>query len=256
MGSSIVDGMLKSKRFEANQLKVILPSHSPDSQKVQNLFKVQVFSEIPPSIVPSAILFAVKPQTFPEIISYYSNALSPETLIISIAAGKSISYFKKYFPNNKIVRTMPNLNAMVGYGSTVGVASDELSDIQVQLVENIFTSVGSFTWVKDENLIDPVTAISGSGPAYYYLFTELLETAALELGLPAELAQKLARETFIGSAHTLEKSDQKVAELRKAVTSPGGTTEAALKTFSDKNALSELIKKATKAAADRGRELV
>ncbi|MFI4984168.1 MAG: pyrroline-5-carboxylate reductase [Rickettsiales bacterium] len=253
MGGSIVDGMLKSKRFETEQIKVILPFHSPDSKKVQTRYNIQVFSEIPKAVVPRAVIFAVKPQTFPEIIPYYSSVLPKSTLIISIAAGKSISFFKKHFPKNKIVRTMPNLNAMVGYGSAVGVTQDELDSSQRQLVENIFGSVGSFSWVDDESLIDAVTAISGSGPAYYFLFTELLEKAAIGLGLPAGLAKNLARETFIGSAHTLENSDQAVADLRAAVTSKGGTTEAAMEVLSEP--LKILIEKATIAATKRGKDL-
>jgi pyrroline-5-carboxylate reductase len=255
MGGAIVSGMLESKNFKANQITAVLPSHSQDFLKLSQNFHINLKTEYEKDEIADIVIFAVKPQTLDEIIPEYAPLISKNSTIVSICAGKTIQYFSKYFLDHEIVRTMPNLNAMVGKGSTVGYSNKEITKEKKEVIEKIFGSIGSFTWVNDENIIDPVTAISGSGPAYYFLFTELLAKAGEEIGLPKELAMKLARETFIGSAAVLEKSEQRIEDLRQAVTSPNGTTEAALKTFISNEELSKLILQAAKAASDRAKEL-
>lgn len=255
MGGAIVSGMLESKNFQANQITAVLPNDSPDISRLTAKFNINVKTEYPKTEKVDAVVVAVKPQILDDIMPEYSAKIHQDTLVISICAGKTIEYFSRFLEPHAIVRTMPNLNGMVGYGSTVGCVNKAIYSDKKKIVEDIFNSVGSYTWVNDEKLIDPVTAISGSGPAYYFLFTELLAQAGEKLGLPSDLAQKLARETFIGAGAVLKSNDEPPSELRKSVTSPGGTTEAALKTFTSNSDLKKLIEDATFAAKKRGEEL-
>jgi pyrroline-5-carboxylate reductase len=255
MGGAIVSGMLRSKNFQVEQITAVLPLHSFDYTKVSESLKIKVIDNLPKDAKADIIIFAVKPQILNEILPTYQNLISESTLLVSICAGKTLKYFAQYFPKNKIVRTMPNLNAIAGAGSTVGVANTELSAEQNKAVEQIFKSIGSYTWIEDEKLIDPVTAISGSGPAYYFLFTELLAHAGEKLGLPKHLAEQLAQETFIGSGAILASGTKAPKEWREAVTSPKGTTAAALDTFNSDNILQKIIEDATNAASNRAKEL-
>ncbi len=255
MGGAIVSGMLKSQNFQVEQITAVLPRHSVDYSKVSPNLQIKVIEEFPQNAKADVLIFAVKPQILAEILPEYQNKISPNTLIVSICAGKTIKFFSDYFPHNKIIRTMPNLNAMALKGSTVGIANAEISEIQKSTVEKIFNSIGSFTWIEDERLIDPVTAISGSGPAYYFLFTELLAIAGEKLGLPKHLAEQLAQETFIGSGAILASGNKTPKELREAVTSPKGTTAAALDTFNSDHILQKIIEDATHAASMRAKEL-
>ncbi len=255
MGSAIVSGMLRSKNFQVEQITAVLPLHSFDYTKVSESLQIKVIDNFPENTQADVLIFAVKPQILSEILPEYQKKISQDTLIVSICAGKTIKYFSDYFPHNKIIRTMPNLNAMALKGSTVGIANTEISEIQKSTVEKIFRSIGSYTWIEDERIIDPVTAISGSGPAYYFLFTELLAIAGEKLGLPKQLAEQLARETFVGSGAILASGNKTPKELREAVTSPKGTTEAALDIFNSDHVLQKIIEDATHAASNRAKEL-
>ncbi len=255
MGGAIVSGMLKSKNFKVEQITAVLPRHSVDFSKVSQTYKINVIDNLPVEVKADIIIFAVKPQILDEILPAYQKLISEDTLLLSICAGKTLKYFSQYFPKNKIVRTMPNLNAVVGLGSSVGIANAKLTTEQIDVVEKIFKSTGSYTWISDENLIDAVTAISGSGPAYYFLFTELLAQAGEKLGLPQELAQQLAQETFVGSGAILASGNKTPKEWREAVTSPKGTTAAALDTFNSEKRLQIIIENATRSATNRAKEL-
>lgn len=255
MGGAIVSGMLRSKNFQVEQITAVLPLHSLDYTKVSESLKIKVIDNFPLGAKADIVIFAVKPQILNEILPTYQKLISESTLLLSICAGKTLKYFSQYFPNNKIVRTMPNLNAVVGLGSTVGIVNAKLTAEQIDAVEKIFKSIGSYTWIDDENLIDPVTAISGSGPAYYFLFTELLAQAGEKLGLPKELAQQLSQETFVGAGAILASGNKTPKEWREAVTSPKGTTAAALDTFNSENRLQKIIDEATTAASSRAKEL-
>lgn len=256
MGSAIVSGMLKSPDFNAEQISTVLPPLSPDILKVQNSLKIRIYNELPKNKDFDIIFFAVKPQTLPSILPIYKEALrGKRAIIISIVAGKSAAYFREFFPNAKIVRTMPNLNAMYGKGSTVGIYDKALTSNEKETIEKIFTSIGHFYWSEDESVMDAVTAISGSGPAYYFAFTEYLTAAAEKIGIPKALAKNLAEETFIGAAEVLSKANKSPAELRAAVTSKGGTTEAALESFNKEDAFSKLIQNAVTSAKNRAKEL-
>lgn len=202
------------------------------------------------------IMFAVKPQIMQVALAGLNGvALKPDAFLISVAAGLPINLMQKWLgAAHPMVRVMPNTPALVGAGVSGLFASDEVSEAQRQLSESILRAVGSVIWVDDEALIDSVTAVSGSGPAYFFYFIEALEKAALQNGLNAEQAKILSLETAFGAAKLALESDVDAATLRERVTSPGGTTEAALKTFTDLN-FSDGIAKAVNAAAARAREL-
>ena len=202
------------------------------------------------------IVLAVKPQIMQLVLTAFKGvALKPDAFFVSVAAGLPITLMQKWLgAAHPMVRVMPNTPALVGAGVSGLFASDEVSEDQRQLAESLLRAVGSVIWVDEEALIDSVTAVSGSGPAYFFYFIEALEKAALENGLNAEQAKILSLETAFGAAKLALESDVGAAALRERVTSPGGTTEAALKTFAALN-ISDGIAEAVNAAAERAREL-
>lgn len=202
------------------------------------------------------VLFAVKPQLAEDILPLYKSFVSEQTIFISIMAGLSVASLKKHLGQEaKIVRTMPNLPASIHQGISVLYTEDDISNEQAHHAYDLMRAVGEAIWIDDEEKLHLVTALSGSGPAYFYAFVEALMNKAIELGLEPTLAEKLAENTFIGSAELLARSTKKSTDLRIEVTSPGGTTEAALKTLFEDRALSNLMKKALSAAAKRSQEL-
>jgi pyrroline-5-carboxylate reductase len=170
-------------------------------------------------------------------------------------AGKTLRAVGEMIGAAAVVRAMPNTPAAVRRGMTVAVANDLVSKAQQVLADALLAAVGDVAWVTDEALLDPVTAVSGSGPAYVFLLAELLEKAGVEQGLPPRLARSLARQTIIGSGALLAGTDEDAAALRVAVTSPGGTTERALAVLSADDAWPETISRAVKEATKRSREL-
>ncbi len=202
------------------------------------------------------IVLAVKPQVMQGALeSARGVRLKSGAFIVSVAAGLPIRLLEGWLGEQlPIVRVMPNTPALVGAGVSGLFASDQVSVEQKQAAESILRAVGSVVWVDKEELIDSVTAVSGSGPAYFFYFIEALERAALDSGLSAEDARLLSLETAFGAAKLALESSSNAATLRERVTSPGGTTEAALKVF-DKRSISDSIGEAVTAAADRAREL-
>ena len=177
----------------------------------------------------AAIIIAVKPQTALDAVPPLGLYVSKSTLVLSIMAGRTIGFLEKSLPpGTAIVRAMPNTPAAIGRGISVAVANAKVSARQRKLAGDLLAAIGKVEWVKDEGLIDAVTAMSGSGPAYVFLLTEAMTKAGIAAGLPAELAKRLARETVAGSGELLHRSDLDAATLRQNVTSPGGTTAAAL----------------------------
>ena len=256
MGSAIVACMLKSGHFRPFQVSAVIPSNSPHLQIAKDLGIKIIYDKIDSIEEFDILIFAVKPQTLPEILPHYKALIGDRSdkLIVSIAAGKKIDYFKSYFPKAPIVRVMPNINITIEKGATVGCASLNLSSEYKKQIEKIFGSAGFYSWIDDESKMDLVTAVSGSGPAYYFLFTELLSKVGEELGLPKELSAELAKHTFTGSASMLEESNYDPSILRQMVTSKGGTTEAAVNSF-ENNELRKLIKLAVESAIKRGNDL-
>ncbi|HEU0117188.1 MAG TPA: pyrroline-5-carboxylate reductase [Alphaproteobacteria bacterium] len=204
---------------------------------------------------PDVVLLAVKPQQMPTVLPAYGRF--KDSAFLSIAAGVPIAAMEKFLGGSfAVVRTMPNLPAKIGQGMTVAVANSRVTAEQKHLCDDIMRAVGETAWVEDEALIDAVTALSGNGPAYIFALCEALEKAGEELGLSKTLSMKLARQTVVGSSALLAQSHEAPDVMRKAVTSPGGTTEAALKEImANGNGLYELMLKGMKAAVARAREL-
>ncbi len=204
------------------------------------------------------LLLAVKPQQLETVARELAPTLSSPggPLLISIAAGIRTDTLRAWLGNDRlaVVRTMPNTPAMIQAGATALFAADGVSAAQRDTAEQIMRAVGLALWLDDESLMDAVTAVSGSGPAYYFLVMEAMETAAIELGLPADTAHLLTLQTALGAARMAMESNDGPATLRQKVTSPGGTTEAALQRLQD-GGLPRLFAEALKAAHERSVEL-
>jgi pyrroline-5-carboxylate reductase len=202
------------------------------------------------------MVLAVKPQSMAEALQQVKALAAPDTAILSIAAGVRLATLATAFPDKQaIVRAMPNTPAQVGMSMTVAVPNPHVSEASRATVGGLLRAIGEVAWISDEALIDAVTAVSGSGPAYVFLLAECLAAAAREAGLPQHLAAQLARQTVAGAGALLATSPLSPSELRKNVTSPGGTTEAALKVLMAKDGLEPLLKQAVAAAKKRSIEL-
>ena len=210
-------------------------------------------AEIPAGFRPQAVVLAVKPQSAAEAIPPLASRIGG-AVVLSIMAGKTVRGVAGLVgASAPIVRAMPNTPAAVRQGITVGFAGPGVTEAQRQLCDALLAAIGAVAWVEDEGLIDPVTAVSGGGPAYVFLLAEVLEQAAVEQGIPPDLARQLARVTVSGSGALLAASAQDAAELRVAVTSPGGTTQRALAVLME--AWPGLMSRAIAAATERSREL-
>ena len=209
---------------------------------------------IPADFVPDAIVLAVKPQVMADVLPAYRR-FAGQALFLSIAAGKTLASFETALGAAAIVRAMPNTPAAVGRGITVACANGRVDAAGRRLAEALLAAVGEVGWVEQEGLMDAVTAVSGSGPAYVFLLAEVLAAAGIKAGLPADLAQRLARVTVAGSGELLHRSVESAEQLRRNVTSPNGTTAAALAVLMAEPGLRELLEKAVRAATNRSREL-
>lgn len=210
---------------------------------------------IPEDFSPAAVVFAVKPQNAAETLPQYRR-FAGKAVFLSIMAGRTIDGMRALLGEGaSIVRAMPNTPAAVRQGVTVACPGAGVGTAQRVLCERLLQAIGVVAWVEDEALLDPVTAVSGSGPAYVFLLAELMEQAAREQGIPADLARLLARQTVAGSGALLAASKEDAAELRVAVTSPGGTTERALAVLMAADAWPAAIARAIADATKRSREL-
>lgn len=215
-------------------------------------------ADLPADFKPDVIVFAVKPQVLPDMAADYKPFTDNGALAISIAAGKPVSFFKQHLGTGAaIVRAMPNTPAAIGQGMTVACASESVSEAQKKQTQDLLSAVGDFVWAPDEKQMDAVTALSGSGPAYVFLLIEAMTAAGEKLGLAPEMAAQLARQTVIGSAAlAADSADIPAATLRQNVTSPGGTTAAALAVLMDETGgMQPLFDRALAAAARRAEEL-
>ena len=203
----------------------------------------------------AVIVFAIKPQSAPEVLPHLAPLVGAKTIVVSIMAGRTIRFLERGIPSAAIVRAMPNTPAAIGRGITVACPNARVTAAQRALAHNLLTAMGVVEWVNDEAMMDAVTAVSGSGPAYVFLLAETLAQAGKAAGLPATLAEKLARATVAGSGELLHRSDLDAATLRANVTSPGGTTAAALEVLMGQDGLEPLLTKAVIAATKRGRDL-
>jgi pyrroline-5-carboxylate reductase len=205
---------------------------------------------------PDVIVFAVKPQQIDTLVPQFAELAERGAVVLSVAAGKSIGAIEKLLGGAPmVVRAMPNTPAAIGQGITALVANSAVGGEQKSLCERLLSAVGAVVWLDDEALMDAVTAISGSGPAYVFLLIEALAAAAEKEGLAADLARTLATATVSGAGAYAAQSLNAPGRLREQVTSPGGTTQAALEILMGDDGLAELIAKAVQAAAARSREL-
>ena len=204
----------------------------------------------------SAIIVAVKPQMAAEVMPALASYVGAGTVVVSIMAGRTLAFLEHALSQRAaLVRAMPNTPAAIGRGITVAVPNVRVSGRQRELVHALLSATGAVEWIADEALMDAVTAVSGSGPAYVFLLVEALAQAGAEVGLPADLAERLARATVAGSGELLQRSPLDPATLRQNVTSPGGTTAAALAVLGGPQGLRELMTRAVAAATARSREL-
>lgn len=228
---------------------VIDPNHSASDSVFREL------SALPENIKPEIIVFAAKPQQLADILPEYRKRFGNSPLYISIAAGKAIGFFAEHLGiDARIIRAMPNTPALVGKAITALCASANVPDAQKTLATCLMEAFGKALWIE-ENKMDAVTAISGSGPAYVFLFLEALTKAGVNAGLEENIARELALEMAHGSLHLSAKSSETFEKLRKNVTSKGGTTEAALSVLMQQNGLEKLIDEAVQAATIRAKTL-
>jgi pyrroline-5-carboxylate reductase len=210
----------------------------------------------PKVVAQRVVVFAVKPHQLAPALAECRPRVGPGTVFLSIAAGKTLAQLESGLgAGAAVVRAMPNTPAAIGKGMTVLVASPAVSAAQREACADLLAAVGAVAWIEDERHMDAVTAVSGSGPAYVFLLIECLERAAMEAGLTAELARQLALATVAGAGAYAAAAHEPPAELRRRVTSPGGTTQAALDVLGSEHGLAELVARAVHAAAARSREL-
>jgi pyrroline-5-carboxylate reductase len=235
---------------------VILDPHAPDGIARPGDTLAATAADIPAGFTPEAVILAIKPQMAAAALPPLIGKIPDSALVISILAGKTIDGLSALLGGNRrLVRAMPNTPAAIGQGITAAYAPANVGQVQRDLCEDLLRAAGDFVWLRAETEIDAVTAISGSGPAYVFLLAELLEEAAIELGLTPDIARRLARKTVSGAGALLDASAETAADLRRAVTSPKGTTEAALAVLMAHDAWPETLRRAVIAAESRAREL-
>ena len=255
MGSALLGGWL-GRDVKPDAVTVIEPFDTGSLGQKYGVTVFKEFAELEDTYHPDVVAFAVKPQGMAAIVPDYARFARPTTVFLSIAAGRPIAFFEEHLGGNAaIVRSMPNTPAAVGRGITVACGNAHMTDDQRVICQALLEAVGEVAWVDDEKLLDPVTAVSGSGPAYVFLLIETLAQAGVAAGLEPALAQKLARATVTGSGELAHLSSDPAATLRENVTSPGGTTAAALDVLMAADGLQKLMTRAVDAATKRSREL-
>jgi pyrroline-5-carboxylate reductase len=252
MGGALLSGWL-AQGLDPKRVAVIDP-HLSDEIRALAARGVRLNPAIITADDVAALVIAVKPQTFGDAGPALRPRIGPVTLVVSIMAGTTIAALDAACGGN-IVRAMPNTPAAIGRGITVAVAAKGVNDEQRATADALLRATGAVEWIDDEALMDAVTAVSGSGPAYVFLLAEELARAGVAAGLPADLAARLARETVAGSGELLHRSGLDAATLRQNVTSPGGTTAAALGVLMGEDGLKELMTRAVAAATERSKEL-
>jgi pyrroline-5-carboxylate reductase len=253
MGGAMLAGWLESG-IRATDIHVVEPQ--PEAAKHLAALGVNV-SAAPDALPETAetVIFAVKPQVMNDVVPHYKSLAGGDTVFLSIAAGCKIALFEEHLGPVPVVRAMPNTPAAIGLGMTVACANSATGDGQRARCQTLLEAVGEVDWVADEALMDPVTAVSGSGPAYVFLLIETLAAAGVEAGLAPALALRLARATVRGAGELACRADTGPDQLRVNVTSPGGTTAAALEVLMAEDGLESLMKRAVAAASARSKEL-
>jgi len=253
MGGAMIEGWLRLG-VAARNVAVIEPQPTPEiSALAERGLRLNPAPGAAGKV--AAAVVAVKPQVAPEAVPPLRPFLDAATVVVSIMAGRTLRFLEDALPDAALVRAMPNTPAAIGRGITVAVANARVAPARRTLVDALLSAVGEVRWVDDEALMDAVTALSGSGPAYVFLLAEAMARAGAAAGLPAALAETLARATVAGAGELLHRSPLDAATLRHNVTSPGGTTAAALEVLTAPDGLEPLMTKAIAAATRRSREL-
>jgi len=256
MGGALLEGWL-DRGVDPAGIVVVEPTAAAAATAAgRGVAVISDAAELSGGLSPDVIVFAVKPQMMDAVVPSYARFAAAGAVCLSIAAGRTIASFERHLGNGAaVVRSMPNTPAAVRRGMTVACANAPVSEVQRRLCGDLLAAVGDVAWVDDEGLLDAVTAVSGSGPAYVFLLAECLAQAGTEAGLPADLAARLARATVAGAGELLHRSGEAPSALRRNVTSPGGTTAEALTVLMGAGGLQPLLTRAVAAAARRSREL-
>ncbi len=258
MGGALLAGW-RNQGIAAADIVVVEPSDdlAASIRQQHGVTVVANAAGLPRDLAPAVLVFAVKPQVMGEVVPQFRHVAEAGAVVLSIAAGSTIGLFERELGvSTPIVRSMPNTPASIGRGITALCANSHVTADQRRAAQALIEAVGEAVWVGDEHLMDVVTAVSGSGPAYVFLLIEALADAAEKYGLPADTAERLAEVTVTGAGELARQSEETAAELRRHVTSPGGTTEAALDELMGANrSMHNLLDRAVAAAIQRGKDL-
>ena len=254
MGGAMLSGWLKSG-VPGSAVVVVDPGPSPAMMSTIADAGAAHVTAAPADLKAGVLFLAVKPQVMEAVLPTVKSVVGPQTVVVSVAAGKTLAFLEKHLGEAAMVRAMPNTPAMIGRGVTGAFANARVSAEQRDGVNSLLRVSGPVEWVPSESDIDSVTAVSGSGPAYVFYLVECMAEAGRKLGLQADLAMRLARETVAGAGELLHQSPDDAARLRQNVTSPGGTTAAALSVLMAEDAMQPLFDKALAAARKRAEEL-
>lgn len=258
MGSAMLSGWLE-KGLGNDAVYIVDPFLDPIKENFPDITRKQLhksMSSLPKRLKPSFIIMAVKPQMMDEALSALKDFKISDAVILSVAAGRTIRYFEDHLGNEQaIIRAMPNTPAAIGKGITVCVANAPVTADHRKVSTILLATVSLVEWIDDETLMDAVTALSGSGPAYVFCMAEAMAAAGEAIGLSPELAKTLANQTVSGAGALLEASDDGATKLRENVTSPGGTTAAALDVLMGDGELAKIMRRAMQEAKNRSKEL-
>jgi pyrroline-5-carboxylate reductase len=254
MGEAMLAAVIEDGLVKAEAIWVSDVSQDRRKALVQKYGVAALASNLEAVSGKEIVVLAVKPQNLAEVTAELKGKLKAGQVVLSIIAGASIDTLSRGLKHDAIARAMPNTPAQIGEGMSVWTATPQVTGEEKGLVGAILGAMGAEIYVDDEKYIDMATAVSGSGPAYFFLMVEALVEAAAAIGLPRDMARQLAVQTMLGSGHLIERSGVAPAELRRRVTSPGGTTARAIEQF-EKGQFTELVKRAVQAAYDRAREL-
>lgn len=254
MGGAMLSGWM-AEGIDPSAIVVCDPQPAPEMVDLLSRHGVRHVPAVSADIAPSVVLIAVKPQMMDKVLPDLAPAVQPDTLILSVAAGTPISKFQSALGPVPVARAMPNTPAMVARGITAVYPTESVSEAQKATIDTLLAAVGKVVWLETEDQIDLVTGVSGSGPAYVFLLAECLAEAGRAAGLPENLAKNLAEATVSGAGELMHQSDDPPSTLRKNVTSPNGTTAAALEVLMAGDGLQPLMTEAVAAAIKRAREL-
>jgi pyrroline-5-carboxylate reductase len=256
MGRALLEAWLDGG-LAPKSVQVLDPAPSSELQALASRYPIHLAQQADTlSDKIDVLVLAVKPQIAATALPDVTSKLSEDSLVLSVAAGKTLAFLQQQCAPAKVIRTIPNTPCLVARGATGAIAGPDVSENQRMIADTLLSSVGIVEWVEDEKLIDAITALSGSGPAYLFHMVEAMAAAGEKLGLSSEMSLRLARATIEGAGELLHQSDLDASQLRINVTSPQGTTAAALdQLMREQNGLAELMSRAMTAARDRSEEL-